>query len=54
MSDRKKQINDGWQPRKHGWQPKTPNSESEKPKPEGGYQPTTSEGENPGNPPKEE
>lgn len=54
MTGGKKRIDEGYQPKKKGWQPQSPNTDSEKPEPEGGYQPTTSEGENPGNPPKEE
>jgi len=53
MTDEKKPIQEGYQPVKRGYQPTTP----VKPDFEGGYQPTTSEGDNPANepsPPKEE
>ena len=55
MPDRRKRIDEGYQPSKKGWKPKVPDP-NHKPTPESGYQPATSKGDNPTKPkpPKEE
>lgn len=60
MSSERKQINEGYQPsiNERGYQPIKPqNIPTGDPKPQGGYQPTTSQGDNqsnPSRPPKDE
>jgi len=57
MTDQKKPIREGYQPIKKGYQPEQQPTTPSESVSEGGYQPTTNEGDNPANepsPPKEE
>lgn len=55
MSGKKPFNNDGYQPETHGYKPAQqprPMDMPDQGKPGAGYQPTTSQGDQPGNPPK--
>lgn len=57
MSEEKTRLIEGYQPFEKGYQPQSESISPSEPKPQGGYQPTTSGGDNPANqptPPKEE
>jgi len=53
MTNDRKPLNEGYQPQRieKGYQPAKTPSHQEGPNPQGGYQPTTSEGDNPTNNP---
>lgn len=51
MSDEETTLIKGYQPFQRGYQPQSEPTSPSEPKPQGGYQPTTSGGDNPANPP---